>query len=293
MSSQNNWYYNNHAIFQAVGPHLVPDLSMIKDKSIWKIGNGTPILARWVTDFDCGYETDFWACILDKPFQVQELKAKRRYEITKGNRNFFCKKLNSSDLADMYDVYVESLKGYKNKQGPISHNVFLNEWKSCFNDGKSVLLGVYQRDTNILCGYAHCLNNGKYIPISTLKTRVSKERDGVNFALVSGICTYYENDLKNGSYLCDGYRNLVHETAFQDWLEKYFQFRKAYCVLNIKYRGFMIIAIKILYPLRKLINKINLNLFKQVSAICLLEEWKQQCKKAKNQWEHNRINGER
>ena len=39
-------------------------------------------------------------------------------------------------------------------------------------------------------------------------------------------------------YICDGERNILHETSFQNYLEKYFGFRKAYCKLNLKYRCF-------------------------------------------------------
>lgn len=253
---------------------------MIKVFGKW--GGGTPILARWVTDFDCGYETGFWSCILDAPFQPQELKSKRRYEITRGRRNFSWRRLGISDLDAMYDVYVESLEGYKEHLTPISSEEFRSEWSHIMNNEKFVLLGVDERKTGRLCGYTHVWKDDRYIPISTLKTRVSKEREGVNFALVDGICEYYNDDLKNGCYLCDGYRNLVHETHFQDWLEKYFQFRKAYCVLHIKYRGPIGIIIKILYPFRELLKKKNSGLFKKINAILLMEEWKRECEFAKD-----------
>lgn len=261
---------------------MLPDLSMIRDGSVWKVGGGTPILARWVTDFDCGYETGFYACILDEPFQPQELKAKRRYEITRGRKNFSWRRLGVSDLDAMYDVYVESLEGYKNHSSLISLEIFKRNWEKVLTDYGSVLLGVFERNDGLMCGFAHCIKHERYIPISTLKTRVSKEKNGVNFALVDGICEYYSEDLKNGCYLCDGYRNLVHETHFQDWLEKYFQFHKAYCVLHIKYRKPVGIGVKILYPFRGVLKKKNSGFVKKVNTILLMEEWKRQCNSAKD-----------
>lgn len=36
--SLKDWKYYNHAVIPAVEPHEEPDLSCIKDKSIWKVG---------------------------------------------------------------------------------------------------------------------------------------------------------------------------------------------------------------------------------------------------------------
>lgn len=35
-----DWKYYNHAVLPTVEPHEVPDISCIKDRSIWKIGGG-------------------------------------------------------------------------------------------------------------------------------------------------------------------------------------------------------------------------------------------------------------
>lgn len=47
--------------------------------------DGKPYLARWTSSFDCGHETNWWYVIKDTPFDINELKKKRRYEIRKGN----------------------------------------------------------------------------------------------------------------------------------------------------------------------------------------------------------------
>ena len=45
------WKYYNHAAIPTTPPHIEPDLTPIKDGTIWKI-DGSPLLARWTTDFD-------------------------------------------------------------------------------------------------------------------------------------------------------------------------------------------------------------------------------------------------
>lgn len=269
------WTYYNHAMIPTTMPHEEPDLTPLQTGELWNIhGGGTPLFARWTTDFDCENETSFWACILDKPFEVDQLKSNRRYKITKGNRNFYTRLLNSEDLEAMYDVYLGCLPGYGGAITPVSREAFLKEWGSIMQAPETVLIGACSRGDDSLCGYAHCIDRGKYIPISSFKSKVCEEKKNVNFALMDGICSHFREALENGSYLCDGWRNVLHETEFQSWLEKYFQFRKAYCHLHLKYRFPVNLAVAALYPFRKQIAKIPK--LKPVYAVLIMEEWSRQ-----------------
>ena len=246
-------------------PHETPHFDRIK----W--GGGTALLARWTEDFDCDEETQFWWIIMDRPFDISELKAKRRYEINKGNKNFYVKVIRPSEFKDeLYDVHMESLKGYEHPQF-VSREIFYKKieiWENCSN---CIFFGVFSKTGDRLCGYSDVYDNGKYIPISSLKTRVSCERDNVNFALVNGIVDHFAEKVKNGSYLCDGSRNVLHDTNFQNFLIKYFGFRKAYCNLKIRYRGVMKILFPLLFLFRNKIKKIPR--LKSLYAVLRLHAW--------------------
>lgn len=96
------WQYYNHAAVPTTAPHETPDISSITNDNIWKIKGGTPLLARWTTDFDCSYETNWWYVIKDTPFNISELKAKRRYEINKGIKNFEVKQIDPCEFKEDY-----------------------------------------------------------------------------------------------------------------------------------------------------------------------------------------------
>lgn len=84
---------------------------------------------------------------------------------------------------------------------------------------------------------------------------------------------YFSEDLKNGKYICDGTRNISHETKFQDYLEKYFNFRKAYCKLNIKYRPVIKPIVKLLFVFRKTLKKLDNNsLVHNINGVLKMEE---------------------
>ena len=48
------------------------------------------------------------------------------------------------------------------------------------------------------------------------------EKLGINGAIVARILEDYTEKGQFSKYICDGARSIQHETAFQDYLEKYF-----------------------------------------------------------------------
>ena len=97
------------------------------------------------------------------------------------------------------------------------------------------------------------------------------EKFAINAAMVAGILDYYQDRFDGKFYINDGSRAIRHETAFQDYLEKYFDFRKAYCKLNVKYKSYIGVAVKLLYPFRRLI-KGNTGIGNQIEGILRMEE---------------------
>ena len=107
-----------------------------------------------------------------------------------------------------------------------------------------------------------------HLSFNVLRASPCYEKFGVNAAIVAGILENYNEKLSTGFYINDGERSIRHETAFQDYLEKYFGFRKAYCQLHIKYRFPVGILVGLLYPFRMRIPKES----KWGSLICALLE---------------------
>jgi len=92
-----------------------------------------------------------------------------------------------------------------------------------------------------------------------------------SYALIYHMNRYYLND-KDFLYVSDGARSILHDTNIQEFLIKKFQFRKAYCRLNIVYRWDIKLIVIFLYPFRKIILKINQNFFKKISVLLAQEE---------------------
>ena len=267
------WCYYNHAAIPTTAPHEEPDISSIQDKSIWKIAGGTPLLARWTTAFDCGRETTWWYVIKDQPFDITELKAKRRYEINKGLKNFEVLEIDPLQYKEeMYRVQVAAFSAYPEKYRPtVNKQDFfceLEKWE------KYTILGAFYRETNQLCGYSLLSRSSeKCVDFYVLKTDPQYEGAAINAALVEGTLRHFRDFLTAGGYICDGARSIHHETAFQDYLEKYFGFRKAYCKLHIVYNPRLKWIVKTVFPFRKLLRKLDgIGKIHQINSVLRMEE---------------------
>lgn len=89
--------------------------------------------------------------------------------------------------------------------------------------------------------------------------------------MVYSILEFFREDINSGSYICDGSRSIRHETAFQEYLIRYFGFRKAYCKLNIIYKFPLNILVNLLYPFRRFIGTDN-SITSKISALLKMEE---------------------
>lgn len=269
----NGWKYYNHAAISMCAPHEIPDLTPINNKTIWKIKGGKPLLVRWTTEFDCKEETQWWYVIKDKPFDISTLKAKRRYEINKGLKNYDVSIINPLVYKEeLFNVQVAAFSAYPEKYRPtVNKDSFI---KNIEGWSKYSVFGVFSKDTEELCGYALLTQNSdSYLGLNVLKTNPIHEKNAVNAALVAGILYHYDAFLRNGGYICDGERSISHETAFQDYLEKYFEFKKVYCHLNIKYNPKVSWLIKIIYPFRKLLLKFDFKkIVHNINSVLKMEE---------------------
>ena len=269
-----NWKYYNHAMLPNMPPHIEIDTTVIENGSIWKIGGGTkPFLTRWTSEFDCGYETNWWYCIKDTPFDIATLPSKKRYEINKGKKNFCVRVIDSSayvdDIIEIQEkVWMNYPKAYRPTFNADDIRRKVPEWN------KYITFGAFDVESDKLHGYARLEEHVDWVNFMVLKSDPSREKHAINAALVAGICEHYNSKLSKEFYICDGERNIVHQTAFQDYLIKYFSFRRAYCKLNIVYRAPLNVIVKLLYPFRKIIKEVSKEskLISIIDAVLLMEE---------------------
>ena len=150
-----------------------------------------------------------------------------------------------------YDEYVEMVKEW--------------DWYKIY--------GAFFKENGNLCGYALLSRKDECIEFNVLRTIPDYERHGINAAIVNMILCDNVEFLSRGGYISDGARSINHETKFQDYLEKYFDFRKAYCKLHIKYNPKIRWFIKCIYPIRRILFKFDsFGIMHKINAILKMED---------------------
>lgn len=270
----NMWKYYNHAIIPTTPPHGMPDISSVENGDIWRKVKGKSFLARWTTDFDCGYETKWWYCIKDAPLELDKLKSKQRYEIKRGIANLDVEIISPLNYKqEIYEInklcYDDYPKQYRPKTNDEKFNKQMEDWSK-----NAIVFAAFNNKTKEMFGYSVCFYREEYISLAIQKVPHQYQSYGTNAALIYYICEeFFNNPLYSIKYISDGARNIRHQTNFQDYLIKYFGFRKAYCKLHIIYRPSIRIILKILYPFRKFFSYFKSNkLIYELSCMLKQEE---------------------
>ncbi|MCL1850091.1 MAG: hypothetical protein FWF70_01595 [Bacteroidetes bacterium] len=265
------WRYYNHALLPNCAPNEDAEIEQLKDKTIWKAFTpNRPLLACWTSHFDCGYETGWWYCILDKPFDITSISSNRRSKIKQTAGNFDVSIIDVKEYAEqMFDIHKSAYKTY-NKTGTFNtdKNRFCEEVKQWEN----IVFGAFDKDSNRLAAYYRVKINATHIDLMTLKSDPDFEKRGVNLAIMYFVYNYFRKDIEQGKYLCGGSRNIYHQTNFQEFREKNFGFRKAYTHLHIQYAPFVAPLIKLLYPFRRIIHRLPFTIANQINGVLLMEK---------------------
>ena len=274
MEKRSEWSYYHNAILSTAAPHDVVDERALQDKDFWKSfqSEGYPILARWTSDFDYPKPTEWWYMIKDKPFDIMDTKKNYRRKIRKGLDNFDIRVIDPAQYAeDLYQVELEAIASYPAKTRlKLDHDQFVAELS---NRRDGVTLAAFNKEDNSIAGYCYDIVRDGYIFASEQTAKPSQEIKHLNAALMYSELDYFKRELAEGIYIVSGERSIFHQTNFQDYQEKYFGFRKAYCRLHILYRPAVKPIIDCLYIMRGIFKYLDgFKLFYKINCVLKMEE---------------------
>lgn len=173
----------------------------------------------------------------------------------------------------MFEVTQKAYAGWPEKYRPqIDEDTFE---ESVYTWESQIVYGAFEYETGILEGYAYLSEFPEHLEFSVLRVNPECESSGINAAVIVKIINDYNDKIGKNFYINDGSRSILHETAFQDYLEKYFGFRKAYCKLNICYRFPVGIIVRVLYPFRNCFD-VNCKIGSLITGVLKMEEIKRE-----------------
>lgn len=280
MANLSGWKLYKQALVSACPPNESADVRAIHTGDIWKNEFRTALFARWTSQFDCGYETPWWYVIKDSPFDILAVNSNTRYKINKGRKIFRVERIDPGKYIDqIYEVQVAAYSQYPSKYRPAIdkeklERTICNSWTV-----ENVwMYGAFYRETEELAGYVLMTRNGNCLNLVSQKAVPAFEKHQVNAAMVAYVLETWEPFLRGDGYICDGERNIQHETQFQDYLERYFCFRKAYCKLHIAYNPRIKWIVKLLYRFRKVLLRLDdISLFHKINGVLKMETITRNC----------------
>lgn len=252
--------YNNIWVDKRNLLHSCP-MSVEEASSLLKKGGA---MVRNTYDWDKKEETSFWYIIKDTFGGFDELPSKARNQVRKSLKTYDFKRVS---FEEMERVGCELFNKSRERFGE-TDKVTQEQWKNrLLRDNPSDFWIGYDSETEKPASFAINTKFDDYVDYSTMG--ISPEFPNNTYpmyGLIYEMNRFYLEERKV-QFVCDGVRSITGHSNIQPVLEDKFKFRKAYCDLQVFYKPCMGVAVKLLFPFRKLIKH------PKVAAIMRQEAW--------------------
>lgn len=248
MNLQDYKLYNNGLIYKGAH-HKEQKLSLSDKKKLLYSQSGW--FVRNVYNFDIEKETSFWFVIKDYFGGMDELKSSTRNQIRRAIKTLDIRPIHKDEMLEFgYEVYLLSYNRYRNISTPPAPR---KTWEGWINNGNNVeYWGAFEKTSSKLIAYSENLlqeNTCKYVALKAIPEYLNEYYPF--YGLIYLMNEYYLS-VRKLKYVSDGARTVSSHSNIQSFLEK-FQFRKAYCCLDITYVWWLHYIVKILFPFRKIV----------------------------------------
>lgn len=245
------WKKYHGALLFGRAPHI--SIELTKDDKIKLLDKSKAYFLRWISEWDTR-ESEFWYVIKDSFGGMEELSSNTRSKVRRGLKQCIVKKVSKEIIANEgYDVYHHAFDNYNTYIKPTNREIFKQNILNC---STCEFWAVYTNDEDKMIAYSQNFIEDNSVNYATIKFHPSYLKLYPSYALFYEMNHYYLED-KNFLYVNDGARSISHDTNIQNFLIQKFKFRKAYCRLNIVYRKDIAVMVKLLYPLKSIISKLN------------------------------------
>jgi hypothetical protein len=266
----------NNSIFFLYNGMVVP-FGPAKEEAVITIDQAKELLerlggklARWNKgNFVYSEDPEWYALISSNFVSVDDVRSKLRNEIKKGISNCKVERIDAEYISKHgYHVYLNAFGRYRNnKHNFVDREAFSREMISYKNyEDLMHFWGVFHG--NNLIAYS---SNYIFYPTEVLYTSIKIDPDWLHlnpsYALIYHMNNYYLSE-NRFEYVNDGYRTLLHETNFQSFLMKNFNFVKAGLKLDVYYKPIYSLIIKGLYPVKGFAGKVD----NRLEAVLKLEK---------------------
>lgn len=258
-----NYYLYRKAWRYDGASHQEPQLTQEECRSLLKQGG---LLVRNTYDFDLKEETDFWYVIKDRLDALEDLKPRVRNKIRHANRYFEYRLIPYDQFEkEVFPILEDTFAHYKVHDRTMNREIF-SEYLDYCQQRHFDYWGIFLKEAGKMVGFCtvnnwdDCCEYG----YSGIYSNYKSHGYYPFYGLYHHLNDYYLGE-QGFRYVSDSARSITNHSEIQDFLIQNFNFRKAYCHLQVHYNWWMKIAVQTLYPFRKVIT------IPQVKAILNME----------------------
>lgn len=230
-------------------PHLS---SMIENEDACACLSKGGLFLRNIYNFDKADSRSYWYVIKDSFGGIPELPSKVRNQVRKSLNTYDFKRVPKTEMQEIgLALFNKSRERFHDK------SFFSNQeaWnKRLEQDNLEFWIG-YSKEDNSPAAFAINSVYEDYCDYNTMGISPDFPNNTYPmYGLIYEMNRYYLEELQL-KYVLDGARSITEHSNIQSFLEEKFNFRKAYCDLQLFYKPWLGILIKILFPFRNIIKE--------------------------------------
>lgn len=232
-------------------PHKEPKLEKKEWQALLKEGG---LLVRNTFDFDQKEESGFWYIIQDTFHGLEDFSSNERNKIRRAEKVLTFKKI-SVDLLQQegWNILEATYSDYVVTDRVMNETIFLEYLSSCKKQNFDYW-GIFDQERLIgFCTVWLWLPDSCEYGLIGILPDYKHNNTYPYYGLFYNMNAHYLGE-RGFRYVTDGARSITEHSHIQDFLIQNFNFRKAYCQLELHYRWWMKIAVKLLYPFRKIMT---------------------------------------
>lgn len=229
-------------------------------------------LVRSTYDFDTPGPTSFWFVIKDSFGGFEELTPKMRNQVRKSLKTYDARMVSRKEVAEYgLRIYNSAIKGYNPQAQLLTQPQIEGLLSEQIDDDnkKYEYWMVFERETEKAVAIAINILKPDCCEYSAMKcdTDYMHNSSYPYYGLIYEMNRHYLEDLCL-RYVYDGSRSITEHSDIQSFLIKKFNFRKAYCNLQVEYKWWLSMAVKVLYPFRKILPSKKAQSLLRMEAMC-------------------------
>ena len=248
----NGFYLYRHAWRFDGAPHEESRLQRPEWKALLKQGG---LLVRNTYDFDTPRTTRFWNLIKDHFGGLEELTSGTRNRVLKSLEQLDFKRISIDVIQEKgYPILKATFEDYATVDRPMNEAVFHEYLRHCQSKTYEYW-GVFDKQSDQFIGFCANRRWEEAVEYGVIGIDPSYKHNGTfpYYGLFYSMNQYYLQD-QGLRYVTDGSRSITNHSNIQPFLEEKFNFWKSYCKLEIHYRWWIHIAVKLMYPVREYIT---------------------------------------